>query len=120
MFNEIIPYALPLMTDVFGNYVIQKFFDFGSCEQKTALVRKLRGHVLQLALQMYGCRVIQKAMETVNEELQLEVATELDGHIITCIQDQNGNHVVQKCIETVPSGSLDFVIKAVKGQVMPL
>ena len=66
---------------------------------------------------MYGCSVIQKALESVNEELQLEVAKEIDLHIITCIQDQNGNHVVQKCIETIPSNSLEFVIKAVHGQV---
>jgi hypothetical protein len=29
------------MTDVFGNYVIQKFFEFGSNEQKTQLVNKV-------------------------------------------------------------------------------
>lgn len=30
VFNEIIVAAYQLMTDVFGNYVIQKFFEFGS------------------------------------------------------------------------------------------
>ncbi len=30
------------MTDVFGNYVIQKFFEHGTPEQKTALVQKVR------------------------------------------------------------------------------
>jgi hypothetical protein len=30
------------MTDVFGNYVIQKFFEYGTPEQKTALVQKVR------------------------------------------------------------------------------
>ena len=30
VFNEIIDSAYHLMTDVFGNYVIQKFFEFGS------------------------------------------------------------------------------------------
>jgi hypothetical protein len=29
------------MTDVFGNYVIQKFFEYGTPEQKTALVQKV-------------------------------------------------------------------------------
>lgn len=33
VFDEIIPAAFQLMTDVFGNYVIQKFFDFGTREQ---------------------------------------------------------------------------------------
>lgn len=87
VFEEIMPHALALMTDVFGNYVIQKvsslsllvltyffytafflqfswfffqFFEHGSATQRRELADQLNGHVLQLSLQMYGCRVIQK------------------------------------------------------------
>ena len=49
--------------DVFGNYVIQKFFEYGTDSQKTELVGLIKGHMLHLALQMYGCRVIQNALE---------------------------------------------------------
>lgn len=42
VFNEIIGAAYSLMTDVFGNYVIQKFFEFGTTEQKTTLAQKVR------------------------------------------------------------------------------
>ena len=41
VFQEILSAAYSLMTDVFGNYVIQKFFEFGSPEQKTQLVNKV-------------------------------------------------------------------------------
>ena len=41
VFNEILAAAHNLMTDVFGNYVIQKFFEHGTPEQKTALVHKV-------------------------------------------------------------------------------
>ena len=100
VFNEMLPSALRLMTDVFGNYVVQKFFEYGSTEQvggwrgslgsaplcahgletrpaacawalqKRTLARCIEGHVVQLALQMYGCRVIQKAIESLNPEQQ--------------------------------------------------
>ncbi len=60
-----------LMTDVFGNYVIQKFFEFGTSEQKQTLAQRVRGHVLPLALQMYGCRVIQKALESIPPDMQV-------------------------------------------------
>ncbi|CAH2057512.1 unnamed protein product [Thlaspi arvense] len=56
VFEEIIPQALTLMTDVFGNYVIQKFFEHGMPSQRRELACKLFGHVLTLSLQMYGCR----------------------------------------------------------------
>ena len=61
IFSEIVPHnALQLIQDVFGNYVIQKLFEYGTQIQKTALANTMEGHVLQLSLQMYGCRVVQK------------------------------------------------------------
>nr|XP_036866365.1 pumilio homolog 1 isoform X10 [Manis javanica] len=116
VFNEILQAAYQLMVDVFGNYVIQKFFEFGSLEQKLALAERIRGHVLSLALQMYGCRVIQKALEFIPSDQQNEMVRELDGHVLKCVKDQNGNHVVQKCIECVQPQSLQFIIDAFKGQ----
>uniref|UniRef100_A0A8C9F7A9 PUM-HD domain-containing protein n=1 Tax=Pavo cristatus TaxID=9049 RepID=A0A8C9F7A9_PAVCR len=120
VFNEILQAAYQLMTDVFGNYVIQKFFEFGSLDQKLALATRIRGHVLPLALQMYGCRVIQKALESISPDQQVinEMVKELDGHVLKCVKDQNGNHVVQKCIECVQPQSLQFIIDAFKGQVV--
>ncbi|XP_009883618.1 PREDICTED: pumilio homolog 2 isoform X3 [Charadrius vociferus] len=120
VFNEIVQAAYQLMTDVFGNYVIQKFFEFGSLDQKLALATRIRGHVLPLALQMYGCRVIQKALESISPDQQNEMVKELDGHVLKCVKDQNGNHVVQKCIECVQPQSLQFIIDAFKGQVFVL
>jgi len=65
IFNEIVPHnALQLIQDVFGNYVIQKLFEYGTQIQKTALANTMEGHVLQLSLQMYGCRVVQKVISS--------------------------------------------------------
>ncbi|KAG5855877.1 hypothetical protein ANANG_G00001400 [Anguilla anguilla] len=122
VFSEILQAAYQLMVDVFGNYVIQKFFEFGSLDQKLALAERIRGHVLSLALQMYGCRVIQKALEFIPSEQQVisEMVRELDSHVLKCVKDQNGNHVVQKCIECVQPHALQFIIDAFKGQVFAL
>ncbi|CAG5927941.1 unnamed protein product [Menidia menidia] len=118
VFGEILQAAYQLMTDVFGNYVIQKFFEFGSADQKLALATRIRGHVLPLALQMYGCRVIQKALESISSDQQVigDIVRELDGHVLKCVKDQNGNHVVQKCIECVQPQALQFIIDAFQGQ----
>uniref|UniRef100_A0A8C6ED28 Pumilio homolog 1 n=1 Tax=Microcebus murinus TaxID=30608 RepID=A0A8C6ED28_MICMU len=112
VFNEILQAAYQLIVD--------KFFEFGSLEQKLALAEQIRGHVLSLALQMYGCRVIQKALEFIPSDQQNEMVRELDGHVLKCVKDQNGNHVVQKCIECVQPQSLQFIIDAFKGQVFAL
>ena len=60
IFAEILPNAVPLMTDLFGNYVIQKFFEHGNQQQKKQLAEKMRGNMPFLSQQMYGCRVVQK------------------------------------------------------------
>ena len=64
VFMEVFPAAHVLMEDPYGNFVIQKFFEFGGDEQKLALIQTLQGHVLRLSTHTYGCRVIQKAIET--------------------------------------------------------
>lgn len=55
--------ARSLMCDVFGNYVVQKFLEHGTPEQRARLAGAMRGSVKALSLQMYGCRVVQKALE---------------------------------------------------------
>ncbi|KDO35765.1 hypothetical protein SPRG_18907 [Saprolegnia parasitica CBS 223.65] len=126
VFAEIYPVALTLMTDVFGNYVIQKFFDFGTSHHLSLLLRTISGRVLELALQMYGCRVIQKALELKNIPEKLHLISELTGHVLKCVKDQNGNHVVQKCIEILPwktPVAMDvggFILSAFLGNVYSL
>ena len=51
------------MTDLFGNYVIQKLFEHGNQSQKKILANQMKGHVLTLSNQMYGCRVVQKVCD---------------------------------------------------------
>lgn len=82
VFNEILSAAYSLMTDVFGNYVIQKFFEFGTSEQKQMLAQRIRGHVMPLSLQMYGCRIVQKALESIPSEMQVQISY----HIYTVAQ----------------------------------
>jgi mRNA-binding protein PUF3 len=60
VFKELSPDSLQLMQDVFGNYVIQKFFEHGDQTQKRTLANRMKGHVVHLSMQMYGCRVVQK------------------------------------------------------------
>jgi len=123
VFDEILPQALTLMVDVFGNYVIQKFFEYGSCDQIRELSRLLEGHVLSLSLQMYGCRVVQKMLQAIDQidGPQVEVLIqEIKGNVLKCVKDQNGNHVIQKCIEMVSAPVIQFIVDSFQGQVYSL
>jgi pumilio RNA-binding family len=137
IFDEIIPSAHLLMTDVFGNYVLQKLFEYGTPDQCEALALLLSGQSVQLAMQMYGCRVVQKALEYVSTQRLIALVSEFESPpvLLRCVHDSNGNHVIQKCIEIVSrvakeastpelseylSSRIQFIIDAFQGRVKEL
>jgi hypothetical protein len=109
IFDEIVPSAHGLMTDVFGNYVLQKLFEYGSPDQCDSLAMLLTGQAAQLSMQMYGCRVVQKALEYVGTQRLIALVAEFENPqvLLRCVHDSNGNHVVQKCIEIVSKAAKD-------------
>ena len=62
-FKEIRPYIRQLSTHVFGNYIIQKFLEYGSSEQQRVIMNSFHGRWTRLSLDLYGCRVVQKAID---------------------------------------------------------
>jgi hypothetical protein len=78
IFDEVLVTAESLMTDVFGNYVIQKMFEYGAPAQCERLAALLAGQAIGLAMQMYGCRVIQKALEYVSTQRLIILVAEFD------------------------------------------
>lgn len=112
--------AQRLMTDVFGNYVVQKLLDHGGEKAVKLIAEELQGRMLVLSLHMYGCRVVQKALEVLEPRYRASLVRELDGHVLKCIRDQNGNHVIQKCVELVEPESVQFIVDSVQGQAVAL
>lgn len=88
VFEDILPHSYSLMEDVYGNYVIQKFFDHGAPEHVRILADHLRGHMIELSMQMYGCRVIQKALESVDPETQSDLVAELHDNVLECVKGE--------------------------------
>lgn len=119
IFLEIFASPLELVTDIFGNYVLQKLLDKGNTAQLTFAAEQLRGHVVELTMQTYGCRVIQKCIEVMPPAGLDVILAELKDNVAKCIQDQNGNHVIQKCVEVIPH-QCGFIISAFTGRVMEL
>uniref|UniRef100_A0A914H2I8 PUM-HD domain-containing protein n=1 Tax=Globodera rostochiensis TaxID=31243 RepID=A0A914H2I8_GLORO len=107
--------ARQLMADEFGHYVIQKFFEYGTDDQKAQLVDALRGHVLTLSLQIYGGPMIQKALKLVDKTSQMEIIEELTPRacVIRCIKDQYGMHVMNTIFELIEPEQLQFVVDAI-------
>ncbi|KAJ8462102.1 hypothetical protein ONZ45_g18055 [Pleurotus djamor] len=120
IFDEIVPgHIIGLVSDVFGNYVIQKLLEHGTAAQRTVLVTAMEGHILTLSLHMYGCRVVQRAIEYITPDQQSSIVKEIEPHVLRCVKDANGNHVIQKIIERVAPERLAFV-ETFRGAVFEL
>lgn len=61
-----------------------------------------------------------QALEHVLVDQQLEMVKELEPETLRVMMDQNGNHVIQKIIGILDRKHLDFMMNALRGQVMML
>ncbi|KAF2742969.1 ARM repeat-containing protein [Sporormia fimetaria CBS 119925] len=117
VFAEMQNDVFKLMKDVYGNYVIQNFFQYGDQSQKRFLVKRMEGHVVELSQDTYACRVVQTALQYILTDQQTQLVGELNGHVLELVQNQNGNHVIQQAVQQVPPEHISFIIEAFRGRV---
>uniref|UniRef100_A0A672RZM9 Pumilio homolog 1 n=1 Tax=Sinocyclocheilus grahami TaxID=75366 RepID=A0A672RZM9_SINGR len=137
VFNEILQAAYQLMVDVFGNYVIQKFFEggcrfqlepdlFGTCFMQYKLFQRRKITVPKLALVFalsthpYGCRVIQRILEHCLPEQTLPILEEIHQHTEQLVQDQYGNYVIQHVLEHGRAEDKSKIVSEIRGNVLGL
>ena len=78
--------------DVFGNWVIQMFFQGGSREHHRILIEHLLiGNVYRLSRSSYGCRVIQTAFDCIRSHEQKALVKELENEGKKYTQADNNN-----------------------------
>ncbi|KAK1773594.1 armadillo-type protein [Copromyces sp. CBS 386.78] len=115
VYNELYDELIPLMTDVYGNYVVQKFFEHGTQEQKTKMALVIKDNMLRLSENKYGCRVVQKALDNIFSTYKVDLVSELRGHIDKLNKSQEGNHVIQMIIKLLPRKDIGFIYDSFRG-----
>jgi pumilio RNA-binding family len=98
VFDEVMPVIEELWNDVYGNFIIQKLFEFGTPDMKDSLAKRLLSETISLSTKVYGCRVIQKAFDELNPRDVTKFMSTLKDNVLLCLNDHNGNHVIQKAI----------------------
>ncbi|KAF2314572.1 hypothetical protein GH714_027711 [Hevea brasiliensis] len=103
IFFEIIDHIIELMTDPFGNYLVQKLLEVCNEDQRMqilcAITRKA-GELVRISCDMHGTRAVQKVIETLKTPEQFSmVVSSLKSGIVTLIKNMNGNHVAQHCLQ---------------------
>ncbi|KAL3700158.1 hypothetical protein R1sor_018180 [Riccia sorocarpa] len=115
IFQEIIEHIIELMTDPFGNYLVQKLLEVCSEEQRMEILHVVteKGELVQISLNMHGTRAVQKLIETLKspEQVAMVIASLKQG-VVTLIKDLNGNHVVQRCLQRLSTEDSQFIFDA--------
>ena len=109
--------VVALSMDPFGNYLVQKLLQYGTAEQRIALVAGAAPSLIPIALNVHGTRVVQKMLEAAETDEQLDTLIgALNARVMDLILDMNGNHVVQRCLASLKPERAAFVYEAVKAE----
>ncbi|KAI5072453.1 hypothetical protein GOP47_0012559 [Adiantum capillus-veneris] len=115
IFQEIKEHVVQLMTDPFGNYLVQKLLDACNESHRSAILEAVTKNddLINISLNMHGTRAVQKLIETLHTPDQIAMLIScLKRGVVTLIKDLNGNHVVQRCLQRFKTDNNQFIFDA--------
>ncbi|PON95657.1 Coatomer beta subunit [Trema orientale] len=116
IFAEIIEHIVELMTDPFGNYLVQKLLEVCDEDQRMQIIHSVTsksGELLRISCDMHGTRAVQKVIETLKTPEQFSmVVSSLRSDTVTLIKNMNGNHVAQRCLQYLVPEHSEFLFEA--------
>ncbi|GMY16202.1 pumilio homolog 12 [Fagus crenata] len=116
IFLEIIDYIVELMTDPFGNYLVQKLLEVCDEDQRMQMlyaITRNSGELVRISCDMHGTRAVQKVIETLKTPEQFcMVVSALNPGIVTLMKNMNGNHVAQRCLQYLTPEYREFLFEA--------
>ncbi|KAG9452024.1 hypothetical protein H6P81_004928 [Aristolochia fimbriata] len=124
IFVEIIDHIVELMTDPFGNYLVQKLLEVCDEDQRMQILRSVTRKdkdLIKISCDMHGTRAVQKVIETLKtpEQTSIVVASLKPG-IVMLIKDMNGNHVAQRCLQHLMLQYREFLFDAATAHCVEL
>ncbi|XP_071717806.1 pumilio homolog 12 [Rutidosis leptorrhynchoides] len=116
IFREVIVHIIELMTDPFGNYLVQKLLEVCDKHQHMQILRvitKKPGELVRISCDMHGTRAVQKVVETLKTREQCSmVVLALKPGIIGLMKNMNGNHVAQRFLQYLKPEFNEFLFEA--------
>jgi len=103
VYVELLEHFVPLMTDLYGNYVCQKLLRKCRQTQIHAIVNHIQGDLVELCQDPHGTRAVQCLIQTLatKPDFLIDVQTvvkSLGTSTISLIHNMHGSHVIQSCL----------------------
>ncbi|CAG8504012.1 16981_t:CDS:10 [Racocetra persica] len=110
LLEELHRYTQNLVQDQYGNYVIQHVLERGKAADKSMVVAKVRGNVLQMSKHKFASNVVEKCVA---------YGSKRDRQLLID-EDQYANYVVQKMLDVVDGDQRDLLVAKIKPQLQSL
>ncbi|KAJ4969975.1 hypothetical protein NE237_003074 [Protea cynaroides] len=120
MMEEILLSVCMLAQDQYGNYVVQHVLEHGKPHERSAIIKKLAGQIVQMSQQKFASNVVEKCLSfggpverqiLVNEMLG---STDENEPLQAMMKDQFANYVVQKVLETCDDQQRELILSRIK------
>ena len=102
----LVPNAVEIMTDIYGNHVIQTVLQYSTEPDKQELTNIIQVRILDLSEDPYGCRVVQAALEHGSAQQRSQLVASLKPFAVTFARDPNASHVLQKAVQYCPGDAV--------------
>ncbi|XP_058113538.1 pumilio homolog 5 isoform X2 [Magnolia sinica] len=118
--DEILQSACSLAQDQYGNYVTQHVLERGKPHERSQIISKLAGQIVQMSQHKFASNVIEKCLEhgdAAERELLIEEIvgqTEGNDNLLIMMKDQFANYVVQKILETCTNKQREILLSRIR------
>ncbi|TEB35914.1 ARM repeat-containing protein [Coprinellus micaceus] len=125
LLTEFMEYAFDMITDQFGNYVIQYLLESGRPSERNYIVSLMRGNIVPFSLHKHASNVCERAFIYTPEKIRQDLIDELlvldHNHfprgIHALVHDQYGNYVLQRAVEQAHGLQKDYLMSVISQQL---
>nr|CAD1843802.1 unnamed protein product [Ananas comosus var. bracteatus] len=124
--DDIMQSLSTLSYDQYGNYVVQHVLLYGKPEQRSAIIHKLRGQIVEMSLEKFASNVVEKCLiygSPEDRQLQINEIMGSSGeneNLQIMMKDQFANYVIQTVLETCDDETRKLILSRIRAHLAVL
>ncbi|XP_065042461.1 pumilio homolog 5-like isoform X2 [Musa acuminata AAA Group] len=124
--DEILQSACLLAQDQYGNYVTQHVLERGKPHERSQIISKFFGQIVQMSQHKFASNVVEKCLEYGNIEERDHLIKEIVGHtegndnLLVMMKDRFANYVVQKILEISTDKQCEILLDRIRVHLQAL
>lgn len=118
--DEILESVCSLAQDQYGNYVTQHVLERGNFNERSQIISKLSGRIVQLSQHKFASNVVEKCLEYGDPATRDILIGEIVGvddendNLLTMVKDQYANYVVQRILQTCTGDQREMLLSRIR------